>query len=386
MATKWKNIIETGKRLLKQQWQVLVSVMLAGCGIFTFYILIAYRTYYPTEKILYFGILGNILLGSGTAYLLEKGLNRKYQNWIPKEDVYYREWRAEMKKMEHLLQVIGILAFAAAGIFFVLQSKFREYWSWYYNYAAGYMMLFTALLQYMVWQFVRRRFDEKKREVLMGKLEEINQKRIAEALENEKKSLAKVSRSDQLRIDLITNVSHDLKTPLTSMVGYIELIKKEELSDLVRDYVDVLSERAEKLKEMINSLFSLAKASSGNIELHPEKFELNRLADQRDLKVETAVFKVFPCRNGASEGALELVAAVNIVDRHSAHHISRKRDQAASSGDRVDKSRNEEERAEPDQIMDVFHGYPPCILAAGRKNAAIPLFLIKFRQRPVLPY
>ena len=73
MATKWKNIIETGKRLLKQQWQVLVSVMLAGCGIFVFYILIAYRTYYPTEKILYFGILGNILLGSGTAYLLEKG-------------------------------------------------------------------------------------------------------------------------------------------------------------------------------------------------------------------------------------------------------------------------------------------------------------------------
>ena len=114
----------------------------------------------------------------------------------------------------------------------------------------------------------------------MGKLEEINQKRIAEALEIEKQSLAQVSRSDQLRIDLITNVSHDLKTPLTSMVGYIELIKKEELSDLVRDYVDVLSERAEKLKEMINSLFSLAKASSGNIELHPEKFELNRLVDQ----------------------------------------------------------------------------------------------------------
>ena len=233
------------------------------------------------RKILYFGILGNILLGSGTAYLLEKGLNRKYQNWIPKEDVYYREWRAEMKKMEHLLQVIGILAFAAAGIFFVLQSKFREYWSWYYNYAAGYVMLFTALLQYMVWQFVRRRFDEKKREVLMGKLEEINQKRIAEALENEKKSLAKVSRSDQLRIDLITNVSHDLKTPLTSMVGYIELIKKEELSDLVRDYVDVLSERAEKLKEMIKqACFLLQKASSGNIELHPEKFELNRLVEQ----------------------------------------------------------------------------------------------------------
>lgn len=280
MATKWKNMIEAGKRLLKQHWQILASVMLAGGGIFVFYILIFYRSYYPTEKILYLGILGNILLGIGTAYLFGWGLNRKYQNWVPKEDAYYQEWKSEMKKLEHLLQLIGILAFAAAGMFFIFQSKFEEVWGWYYNYAAGYVMIFTVLIQYMVWQSVRKRFEEKKRDVWMGKLEEINQKRIAEALEIEKQSLAQVSRSDQLRIDLITNVSHDLKTPLTSMVGYIELIKKEELSDLVRDYVDVLSERAEKLKEMINSLFSLAKASSGNIELHPEKFELNRLVDQ----------------------------------------------------------------------------------------------------------
>lgn len=101
-----------------------------------------------------------------------------------------------------------------------------------------------------------------------------------EAREIERESLEKVSRSDQLRIDLITNVSHDLKTPLTSMVGYIELMKKEELSDVMRDYVDVLSERAEKLKEMISSLFSLAKASSGNVELKMESFEMNRLIDQ----------------------------------------------------------------------------------------------------------
>ena len=281
MATKWKNIIETGKRLLKQHWQVLVSVMLAGCGIFTFYILIAYRTYYPTEKILYFGILGNILLGSGTAYLLEKGLNRKYQNWIPKEDAYYREWRAEMKKMEHLLQVIGILAFAAAGIFFVLQSKFREYWSWYYNYAAGYVMLFTALLQYMVWQFVRRRFDEKKREVLMGKLEEINQKRIAEALENEKKSLAKVSRSDQLRIDLITNVSHDLKTPLTSIINYVDLMKRENPTDpKIQEYLRILDEKSQRLKVLTEDVVEASKASTGNIKLEMNDIDFVEMVQQ----------------------------------------------------------------------------------------------------------
>ena len=94
----------------------------------------------------------------------------------------------------------------------------------------------------------------------MEQTESFFQKRLEQALEIERKSLEKVSRSDQLRVDLITNVSHDLKTPLTSIVGYLELIKKEELSDVVRDYVDVISTRAGKLGEMINSLFSLAKS------------------------------------------------------------------------------------------------------------------------------
>ena len=79
---------------------------------------------------------------------------------------------------------------------------------------------------------------------------------------------------------MISNVSHDLKTPLTSMVGYIELMKKEELDDTMSDYVEVLSDKAEKLKEMIESLFSLAKASSGNIKMHMESISLNRLIDQ----------------------------------------------------------------------------------------------------------
>ena len=162
---------------------------------------------------------------------------------------------------------------------------------WHYNYAAGYVMLFTVLVQFILLYAVFLRFRGKELDLLheqqeldmRRKLEEVaeeGQKRLEEALEIERKSLEKVSRSDQLRVDLITNVSHDLKTPLTSMVGYIELIKKEELSDVLRDYVDVISERAEKLKEMINSLFNLAKASSGNVELHPEKFEVNRLIEQ----------------------------------------------------------------------------------------------------------
>ena len=54
------------------------------------------------------------------------------------------------------------------------------------------------------------------------------------------------------------------------MVGYIELIKKEELGDVAADYLEVISKRAQKLKEMIDSLFDLAKTSSGNVDEPPD--------------------------------------------------------------------------------------------------------------------
>ena len=58
-------------------------------------------------------------------------------------------------------------------------------------------------------------------------------------------------KSEHFKTELITNVSHDLKTPLTSLVGYMELMRKEELYDTVRDYLDVITDKAAKLKEMI---------------------------------------------------------------------------------------------------------------------------------------
>jgi len=79
-----------------------------------------------------------------------------------------------------------------------------------------------------------------------------------------------------------------------------------------------------------------------------------------------AALKIFPGGDSASEGTLEFIAAVDVVDRHSAHHIGRERNQSASTSDGVDKSRNKEERAEPDEIVDIFHRYSPLYFAAAR--------------------
>ncbi|MDO5338020.1 MAG: histidine kinase dimerization/phospho-acceptor domain-containing protein [Eubacteriales bacterium] len=95
-----------------------------------------------------------------------------------------------------------------------------------------------------------------------------------------RKSVEKQVQAERLKIDLITNVSHDLKTPLTSMVGYTALLKKENLSDEARDYVEVISAKQEQLKNMIQDLFELSKATSGSDQLHLETLDMRRLLEQ----------------------------------------------------------------------------------------------------------
>jgi len=114
-------------------------------------------------------------------------------------------------------------------------------------------------------------------EVLLN-LGSITTKAVSDKLQNEK-----------MKVELITNVSHDLKTPLTSMVGYIELMKKEELSEIMSDYVAGISDKAEKLNEMVQSLFDLAKTASGNADLHMETINMNRLIVQIMADMDNAI-------------------------------------------------------------------------------------------------
>ncbi|MGL4913800.1 MAG: sensor histidine kinase [Romboutsia sp.] len=89
-------------------------------------------------------------------------------------------------------------------------------------------------------------------------------------------------RSERMKSELITNVSHDLKTPLTSIINYIALIKKEEdiKPEYLKDYINVLDSKSKRLKVLIEDLFEASKASSGNIELNMEKIELTQLLRQ----------------------------------------------------------------------------------------------------------
>ncbi len=102
--------------------------------------------------------------------------------------------------------------------------------------------------------------------------------------------------AEKMKIDLITNVSHDLKTPLTSIISYIELLKDEELSPAARDYVGVLEKKSARLKKMINDTFDLSKASSGSMNVKKENVDLWKLLEQTigdmAMEIEKAPVKV----------------------------------------------------------------------------------------------
>lgn len=88
-------------------------------------------------------------------------------------------------------------------------------------------------------------------------------------------------KDERLKADLITNVSHDIKTPLTSIINYVDLIKRENVQDVkVREYIEVLDVKSQRLKQLTDDLVEASKISSGNIVLHWEKINLVELINQ----------------------------------------------------------------------------------------------------------
>ncbi|WP_303806008.1 ATP-binding protein [Ruminococcus flavefaciens] len=77
-----------------------------------------------------------------------------------------------------------------------------------------------------------------------------------------KSAVDKQVQSERMKVELVTNVSHDLKTPLTSIISYIDLLSAEEMSPAARDYVTIISQKSDRLKAMVSDLFDLAKATS----------------------------------------------------------------------------------------------------------------------------
>ena len=108
---------------------------------------------------------------------------------------------------------------------------------------------------------------------VMAQLEDIRQ-----GMEN---AVEEQMKSQKMKVELIANVSHDIKTPLTSIISYVQFLKQEEeLPEHVKDYIRILDEKSQKLKNMVQDVFAVSKAASGELPMHMEELDFGKLLCQ----------------------------------------------------------------------------------------------------------
>lgn len=129
------------------------------------------------------------------------------------------------------------------------------------------------------------------------------ERKMAEAVNQIREGLSEAVlesiRNERMKADLITNVSHDIKTPLTSIVNYVDLLKRENLeNENARNYIRILDEKSQRLKHLTEDLVEASKISSGNVHLDMQKIdfveliyqtggEYNEKFEARDLTIVT---------------------------------------------------------------------------------------------------
>ena len=148
-----------------------------------------------------------------------------------------------------------------------------------------YMILRKAVEQYQIRQGVEKIRDG----ALSGKIdiEQLHgeEKSLAEAINNIGEGLLHAvddsTKNERMKADLITNVSHDIKTPLTSIINYVNLMKLEKIdNERVQGYIQILEEKSQRLRQLTADLVEASKISSGNVKLDMQVIDLVELVYQ----------------------------------------------------------------------------------------------------------
>lgn len=199
----------------------------------------------------------------------------------------FNNWKASSK----VIFWFGLHFMACLMIFFLIME--------YYDLMPG--ILFFFLLSGVEGVFMIR--ESVQREKVLGGIRKIasgdlEYKIAAEELKGDNRQLAEAVntvgdglfhavensvKNEHLKADLITNVSHDIKTPLTSIINYVDLLKREKLeNERVQGYIAVLDTKSQRLKQLTEDLVEASKITSGNIKLEMERIDLVELVHQTE--------------------------------------------------------------------------------------------------------
>lgn len=237
-------------------------------------------------------IIGNILV------IILKPIKNIFSNIkkkfsLKKEGFYINFFKSYKRKIlffvlinAFLLFLMMILSFSGFPTVFLI-TVYGVYMVFVYKYIQSFLSN-LALIQQTTQNIAKGKFNSSIDEDL-GILSQIAQN-INSINKGFNIALQEEIKSQNMKTQLISNVSHDLKTPLTSIINYSDLLKNKDLANAEKDeYIDIIYQKSQRLKILIEDLFEASKASSGNIKLNLEKLDIISLLRQSLAETEEKI-------------------------------------------------------------------------------------------------
>ena len=251
-------------------------------------------------------LLGLVIVSLTVNYLvilLKSIFNKNTENYLLKNSLIYRIFTGAISEFSNIDEENKNIKNAKIkftlvyfGICFVLFIVFLFFASLYSSALEGIvipMILFGILIYYILMKNINEvaRISRESSEIVKGNYKKNIEKKgglydgIVDNFnnigENLDLAIEDAVKSERLKTELITNVSHDLKTPLTSIINYSDLLSKDDnTEDEVKEYSKIINEKSNKLKVLIEDLFEVSKATSNNIELDRQELDFNSLVQQ----------------------------------------------------------------------------------------------------------
>ena len=262
---------------------------------------------YSNLYIFYFLYLIGLVIVSLTVnylvILLKSIFNKNTENYLLKNSLIYRIFTGAISEFSNIDEENKNIKNAKIkftlvyfGICFVLFIVFLFFASLYSSALEGIvipMILFGIFIYYILMKNINEvaRISRESSEIVKGNYKKNIEKKgglydgIVDNFnnigENLDLAIEDAVKSERLKTELITNVSHDLKTPLTSIINYSDLLSKDDnTKDEVKEYSKIINEKSNKLKVLIEDLFEVSKATSNNIELDRQELDFNSLVQQ----------------------------------------------------------------------------------------------------------
>ncbi|OUN20072.1 HAMP domain-containing sensor histidine kinase [Pseudoflavonifractor sp. An85] len=242
-----------------------IQMAMAGCGMAALSVLAIVLLMTVSARVKSHTLLTNTLLWRLCSWA--------WSMWLRMRRAIPLVWRVAMGGCVYMLLSMGLLLNDAVLLWLVLSVALVVYLcSWAH-----------------CWKQIRRSTSE----LLKGNLDvQISCRKMphdlqehAQQLNNLGKSIseavAEQMRSEHFKAELITNVSHDLKTPLTSIINYVDLLKKEPIpNERVEEYLNILERKSNRLKKLTEDLVEASKASTGVLSVELGRLDMAEMADQ----------------------------------------------------------------------------------------------------------